>query len=305
MARRRFVSVQSAEPLARQFRNLRREAVLLAPGTALVLGMSALAMLATWQAAELGLLLPASTLWVAAVGLAAASIKLVFDLRDRSRDPVLWRDLLLEIFSPDAIEDPEIRRLALQAIDLRVHVAEAEAKAEDQARTVMASTMPALDRLTGTIARLITRLDAARRESAFQKGLATSARDRLAQLQSQQQVALDGEFRQLIERAMDGLKSQVVAFHRIDLVAESGHLKLEHAVAVLGTICAQVMLVLNREADAESPAAIDHQIDQEVAALDGMFKAFTRVWSSVPSRESPAVSTNLTGRDLQIDGAQP
>jgi hypothetical protein len=263
--------------LARRFRALRAEAVLTAPGTAVLIGLTGLGALAASIAERAGLLASGAWLWIGGLGLVVASGKVVLDFLDRSDDAALWRQLLTERFATSGETDPEITRLTGLAIDLRCRLAEAEARADENGRAMVSDTLPALDSWIDGIARLANRLGELRYEGRFQSGLADTSQRRLAQIRAQEKTTRDPQLlRQLAETA-DGLRHQVDAAQRFRSFADSGFLQLEHAVAALGTVGSQLMLVMSRGADIGGSDALGVQIGQEVASLEGLLQAFDRV----------------------------
>jgi hypothetical protein len=262
---------------AKQFRALRTEAVLTAPGTAFLLGLTGLGTLAANIAERMGLLAPGAWLWIGGLGLIVTAAKVVLDFLDRSGDAALWRQLLTERFATDGETDPEITRLTELAIDLRTRLAEAEARADDSGRALVGDTLPALDTWIDGIVRLASRLGELRYEGRFQTGLADTSRRRLAQIEAQEQSTQDPHLLCQLSETANGLRHQIDAADRFRRFAESGYLQLEHAVAALGTVGSQMMLVMNRGQDIGGPEALGAQIGQEVAALEGLLHALDRV----------------------------
>jgi hypothetical protein len=269
--------------LGRQFRRLRVEAVLTAPSTAILLGLTGLGALGANIAERTGQLAPGAWLWIGGLGLVVAACKVVLDFLDRSGDAALWRQLLTEHFAPKGEVDPEIARLTGLAIDLRCRLAEAEARADDTGRALVSDTLPALDTWIDGIARLAGRLGELSYEGRFQIGLADTSRRRLAQIMAQQQMARDPHLRRQLSETADGLRQQIDAADRFRSFAEGGFLQLEHAVAALGTVGSQLMLVMSRGADIGGPEALGAQIGQEVASLEGLLDALDRVAGPVPA----------------------
>lgn len=263
--------------LARRFRALRAEAVLTAPGTAVLLGLTGLGTLAANIVERTGLLAPGAWLWIGGLSLMVMSCKVVLDFVDRSDDAALWRQLLIERFAPKGETDPEITQLTELVIDLRCRLAEAEARADDSGRAMVIDTLPALDTWIDGIARLASRLGELRYEGRFQAGLADTSRRRLAQIKAQELTARDPHLLHQLSETANGLRHQIGAADRFRSFAESCFLQLEHAVAALGTVGSQLMLVMSRGEDIGGPEALGAQIGHEVASLEGLLQALDRV----------------------------
>jgi hypothetical protein len=272
--------------LARQLRTLRVEEVVTAPGTAVLLGLTGLGTLGASIAERTGLLAPGAWLWIGGLGLFVTFGKAVLDFLDRSYDVALWRQLLTEHFAPKGETD--------LAIDLRCRLAEAEARADEAGRTLVSKTLPAFDTWIDGIARLSGRLGELRYEGRFQVELADTSRRRLSQIKAQELTARDPHLlRQLCETA-NGLRHQIDAADRFRSFAEGGFLQLEHAIAALGTVGSQLMLVMSRGEDIGGPEALGVQIGQEVASLEGLLHALDRVTDSVSAgSQQPDLSPSL------------
>jgi hypothetical protein len=273
--------------LDRHFRALRTESVLTSPGIAILLGLTGLGALATNIAERAGALAPGAWIWVVLIGLVVTAGKVILDLRDHSGDPALWRQLLTERFAPSGETDPEITRLTALAIDLRCRLAEAEARATDNGRALVSDTLPALDTWLDGIARLARRLGELRFEGRFQTGLADTSRRRLDQIRAQEQTTTDPQLLRQLGETATGLRHQIEAAERFRRFADSGFLQLEHAVAALGTVGSQLMLVMSRGEDIGGPEALGAQIGQEVASLEGLLHALDRVADSAASQPAP------------------
>lgn len=269
--------------LSLRFRALRAESVLTAPGTAVLLGMTCLGALGVSIAERNGLLAPGAWPWIGGIGLVLLSLKVALDFADRSDDAALWRQLLEERFVPKGEADAEITRLTEHVIDLRCRLAEAEARSTDSGRAMVSDMLPALDTWIEGIARLAGRLGELRSEVRFQTGLAETSSRRLAQIQSQEKTARDPHLLRQLSETANSLRHQIDAADRFRSFAESGFLQFEHAVAALGTVGSQLMLVMSRGEDIGGPEALGAQIGQEVASLEGLLQALDRVAGSVPA----------------------
>ncbi|MCX7301410.1 MAG: hypothetical protein NTX73_13760 [Rhodobacterales bacterium] len=278
---------------AKHFRALRAEAVMTAPGTAFLLGLTGLGTLVANIAERTGLLAPGAWLWIGGLGLVVTAGKVFLDFLDRSGDAALWRQLLKERFATEGETDPEITRLTDLVIDLRCRLAEAEDRADDSGRALVSDTLPALDVWIDGIARLASRLSELRYEGRFQAGLADTSRRRLAQIEAQQKSSRDPQLLRQLSETANGLRHQIDAADRFRRFAESGYLQLEHAVAAVGTVGSQLMLVMTRGQDMGGPEELGAQIGQEVASLEGLLQALDRV-AATDSGEIPRPDLSLS-----------
>jgi hypothetical protein len=275
---KRFLSLSRprSQSLTLQFRALRTESVLTAPGTAILLALTVIGAIAALVTETYGYLLHGSWMYIIVSGTLAVAAKMGLDYYDRSGDAALWRVLLAERFQTQSVADPEVTRLTALAIDMRSRLADAEARADDGARALVAETMPALDAWIDGIARLANRLGEMRFEGEFQSGLAETSAKRLKQIEAQLKSPTTTVLNRQLAQTAEGLRQQIAAAKRFRNVSDAGYLRLEHAVATLGTIGSQVMLVLTRGSEFRGPHAIGAQIGHEVASLESLIRALDR-----------------------------
>jgi hypothetical protein len=292
---KRSRSRPSRESLADGFRALRIDTVLFSPGTAGLLAATALSSSVAIAAARLGFLVPGGWLWPASIGTAATVLKVMFDFYDRSGDPALWKQFLSDRFAQRVPPDPEIQRLCLLVIDLRSRLAEAEVRADEHCRTLVADPMLALDGWIEGIARLADRLHELRIERGFQQELADSSRRRLARINAQQAMASDPQLMRQLAATSGGVSQQILAATRFCAAADGGMLKLEHAVAAFGTVGSQLLLVMSRGTELGDGDSVVDRIGVEVSALDGLLQALDSVtgmseaaWATVDAVLPPA-----------------
>jgi hypothetical protein len=207
-------------------------AVLVITATAYVLGVRGLLAPVAWQA---GLV----------AGVAYVILRALFGLFGRRDDPAQLREVLGEHFGEEIRADPDVTRLARQAIEQRLQLASAQAAAPSPLARAVDGLLPALDQRLDRIA-IEARAAATRRGAArFQAGMAQMARQRLSEV-SRIADAADPDTAATARKAADGLTAQVAASGGVVAHAEDRLMALDHAVAEFGTLVAQALLLLSK-----------------------------------------------------------
>lgn len=238
--------VPAPSAIRRRFRAARIEAALTGPGTAIILGGLLLAAVGAYVAGLRGMLAPDAWIYGLAAGLPVLALKVWGDLYDRDDDAVVWRQVLTDAFGPEMRLDPEVTRQARQAIEFRVRLAEAEAKAGSAARARTAPLVARLDGWLDAIVRLAREVSTQRGEASFQSSLATRARSRQGEVKARAGTAGDDDLARQLEATAQGLGAQIASAEGFSRHAEGGLLRLEHAVAAFGAACSQLVLDLLR-----------------------------------------------------------
>ena len=219
----------SARALRGRVMLARIEAALVSPANAVLIGLSGIAGVSCLMAESRGWLNPGT--WAVASGAGAAVLtgKVALDLRDRAGDDALWRGLLARGFGETMREDAEVTRLARTAIEYRVRLAIAEARAARAAARKLRPLLLRLDAWLDGIMRLARQVATLRADSRFHVAMGARNRQRLAEVGAGQGAGLDAQV-----RAAEGFGK----------VADDGLLRLENAAAAFGAASSQLMLDL-------------------------------------------------------------
>lgn len=272
-------SGRAGDKWQRRLRAARIEAALTNTGTALLTGATGVVASICLVGELRGSLNPGTWAMVLALGTAVTLGKAYFDFRDRSNEGGLWRSILIREFGDDMRSDGEAARLARLAIEFRVRLSEAEASADPAHAQNVITLLPRVDDWLDQIVGLARKVAALRGEARFQAGLATRAKDRLAQIAAQARSSTGSAHEgQLLETAR-ALSAQVNAFDGFSRYVDDGFLRLEHAVGAFTAACSQIVLELSRgdkgltAETGTAPARIFVQIGNEMAETDRLFAA--------------------------------
>jgi hypothetical protein len=241
----------SSGTLRRRLAMARIEAALVSPANALLIGMSGIAAVGCLVAEGRGLL--AAGTWAVAAGAGAVVLagKVALDLRDRAQDDGLWRAQLARGFGARMRDDPEVTRLARTAIEYRVRLAMAEARAPRAARRGLAPLLPRIDLWLEGLMRLAQQVATLRADSRFHVAMGARNRQRLAEVGSGA-----------------GLDAQVRAADGFGQLAEEALARLENAVAAFGAATSQLELDLARAQGLDGSAVTEARIARAIGAID-------------------------------------
>ncbi len=255
------------ETWRRRLRAARIEAAVTNAGTALLAGGTGIAAVVCYVAEVRGWLHPGTWAVVLAGGGVVTPCKAYFDFRDRSTDGELWRQILIREFGDDMRRDNEAAKLARLAIEFRVRLSEAEAKAAPALVRQVAVPLPRVDDWLDLIVGLAQKVASLRGEARFQAGIAGRARQRVADIEAQARVARDPAQASRLGETARALSAQVRAFDGFNQYVDDGYLRLEHAVGAFSAACSQLVLELARDDGAAGQGGPAIRIGDEMAAI--------------------------------------
>jgi hypothetical protein len=289
--------------LRRRFRAARIERAFTGVGTAVITGGVIIAATTAYVLQSWDMLRTGTWAWALAAGLSVLVLKIAADLFDREDDADLWRSVLTAEFGEGMRDDADVTRQARLAIEFRVRLATAEARATVAARRLIADLQPRLDSWLDGIVRLARRVAAQRGEARFQSGLASRTAQRIGQIRAQAAGASDQAHAAQLQATADGLTAQMQAAEGLQRFLDSGYLKLENSVATFGTLTSQLVLILSRGAEDGGRGRIDAQIGEEIAAVERQLAMFDRAFA--PGGALPPPVPELPPAADVLSGARP
>jgi hypothetical protein len=231
----------------------RIEAALVAPANAVLIGLTGIAAVSCYVAEARGLLNSGTWVIAAAAGAAVLAGKIALDLKDRANDDGLWREFLARGFGETMRDDLEVTRQARTAIEYRVRLAMAEARAPRAARRSLRPLLPRIDTWLEGIVKLARQVATLRADSRFHVAMGARSRQRLSEVGA---------------AAGAGLDAQVRAAEGFGKMADDGLLRLENAVAAFGAASSTLVQDLARAQGIEGTAVTDARIGAAITALE-------------------------------------
>ena len=226
------------------------------------------------------------------VGLGAASLLIATGMTDPESVAESITLTLEDYFHIESIADLNIRAQISQAVAHRAGLQEVFHRSNHGMRNKVLEALAAVDEwLTGmgSLARLLVPFQSeVHRQSEAKLHLAA----RITQLEHRVGEATDPRIKIQLRETIAGRRHQQRAIEELESLVERGLLRLEHAVAALGTINAQLsMLAVRGEQEGEA-TKLAHDISIEIQEIDAVLMALDRVHSMDVAKVNLAIEEN-------------
>ena len=213
------------------------------------------------------------------VGLGAASLLIATGMTDPEVNHKSITMTLEEYFHVESITDVNIRAQIIQAVAHRARLQEVLHRSNHGMRSKVLEALAAVDEwLTGmgSLARLLVPFQSeVQRQSEAKLHLLV----RINQLEHRVGETIDPRIKIQLRETIAGRRHQQRAIEELESLVERGLLRLEHAVAALGTMNAQLsMLAVRGEQEGEA-TKLAHDISIEIQEIDAVLVALDRVHS--------------------------
>ncbi len=213
------------------------------------------------------------------VGLGAASLMIATGMTDPESIAESVTSTLEDYFQVESIADVNIRTQIIQAVAYRARLQEVLHCSNHGMRSNVLASLAAVDEwLTGmgSLARLLVPFQSeVQRQSEAKRHLLA----RIAQLELRVGEAADPRIKAQLRETIAGRRHQQRAIEELENLVERGLLRLENAVAALGTMNVQLsMLAVRGEQEGEA-TKLAHDIRIEIQEIDAVLLALDRVHS--------------------------
>ena len=232
--------------------------------------------------------------WIAVMllGLGAASMLIVVGMTDPESVTESITLTLEDYFRVESITDAGIRNQFSQAVTHRARLQEVFHRSSGGMRGEVLKALAAVDEwLTGMghLAQLLVPYQSeVRRQSETKLHLL----DRIAQLEHRVGEATDPRVRAQLRETIAGRRHQQRAIEELESLVERGLLRLEHAVAALGTMNAQLSMLSVRGEQEGEATKLAHDISIEIQEIDAVLVALDRVHSMDVANVNLAIEEN-------------
>ena len=279
----------TAIPLTAQLRLAKLEAAFTETWNAAFLGFGLMGAAAYWLAAQT-LLGSSAWLWwlLGAVLFYVYRVMSVYDDPDTERR--VLRELMAAHLGLDLLRDKAVHRQVAMAIDYRVKLAALESAAPESSGEPVRETLPRIDRWVWRLGELARRVDAFQADAGAQATLAFELRQRIGELEERARETSDQRLVAQLRETIAGRRHQLRMAEELDSLTERGGLRLEQAVAALGTIASQLAMVASRGDDLAGTSAIAGDIGEEIKQIDFLLAAFDRTEDMQPNVHVPVES---------------
>ena len=262
--------------LSPRFRLAKLESAILSPGLAAFVGLGIFGL--AWQRGEAGfdIALPVwrmIQLWWAFM----ACSFVVVTYRNGDNDAGILKDLLEDDLHVGELQDEDLARQIRLVVGYRTALEVSLRTGGRDNPAYIADTLARLDDWLSGLGRLARRVDHFRTETAFQAGQIFDLRQRIADLNARVAETTDMRLIGQLRETIAGRRHQLRLAEELDGLTERGLLSIEHAVASVGTVCAQLALVSSSEHGLSDGADLSRDIGTEIEQVDVILAAFERV----------------------------
>jgi hypothetical protein len=262
--------------LSTRFRLAKLETAILNPGLAAFVGLGIFGLV--WQQGETAFQIAPSVwlmiqLWWAFMAGSFA----VITYRNGDHDPGILKDLLEDDLHVGELRDEDLAQQIRLAVGYRTALEATLRTGGRDYPPYIADTLVRLDDWLSGLGRLARRVDHFRTETAFQAGQIFDLRQRIADLDTRVAEAIDMKLIGQLRETIAGRRHQLRLAEELDGLTERGLLSIEHAVASVGTVCAQLALVSTSEHGYSDGANLSKDIGAEIEQVDSILAAFERV----------------------------
>jgi len=262
--------------LSTRFRLAKLESAILSPGLAAFAGLGIFGLV--WQHGATGFDV-APPIWITmqlwwafmAGGFA------VITYRNKDNDAGILKDLLEDDLHAGELRDEDLALQIRLAVGYRTALEATLRTGGRDNPPYIADTLVRLDDWLSGLGRLARRVDHFRTETAFQAGQIFGLRQRIADLDTRVAEATDKKLIGQLRETIAGRRHQLRLAEELDGLTERGLLSIEHAVASVGTVCAQLALVSTSEHGFSDGADLSRDIGTEIEQVDSILAAFERV----------------------------
>ena len=223
--------------------------------------------------------------WIAVLffGFAATTVLGVTDLTDPESIAESIILTLDDYFQVERIADKIIRAQIVQAIAHRARLQEVFHRSNQAKRHQISDALMAVDDWLSGMGSLAQLLEPFQAEAQRQSETKLHLQERIRDLEGRVGETSDKRIKDQLRETIAGRQHQQRAIEELESLVERGLLRLEHAVAALGTINAQLAMFSARGEQEGEAAKLANDINAEIQEIDAVLVALDRVYSMEPA----------------------
>ncbi len=212
-------------------------------------------------------------------GLGAVSILIAISMADPESVAESIAFALEDYFQVESITDAGIRNQFSQAVYHRARLQEVLHRSSGGMRGEVLKALAAVDEWLTGMGHLAQLLVPYQSEVRRQSDTKLHLLDRITQLEYRVGEATDPRIKSQLRETIAGRRHQQRAIEELESLVERGLLRLERAVAALGTMNAQLSMLAARGEQEANAAKLAHDINAEIQEIDAVLLALDRVHS--------------------------
>jgi hypothetical protein len=245
------------------------------PALGWFLGFVILACALARVAGSLDYVQPRTWLWLLLWGAFCACILVTVSLRDPEESQQVLAAQILRRLGVDAIRDQEVASMLRVAADYRLEIARLDVRATP-AGGLMADTVNSIAIWLDGIAGLARHVDSFRADADRQAAAIFELRQRIQGLETRITESLNASLTAQLRETIAGRRHQLRMAEGLASLNEQAALRLEQAVASLGTVSYQLAMVARKEAELSGLASVKDDIGTEIERIHQLLAAFDR-----------------------------
>lgn len=214
------------------------------------------------------------------VGLGATSMLIATGMTDPESIADSITLTLNDYFQVESISDVNIRAQINQAVVHRARLQEVFHRSSHGMRGEVLNALAAVDEWLIGMGSLAQLLGPFQSEAQRQSETRLQLLARISQLEYRVGETTDPRIKIQLRETIAGRRHQQRAIDELESLVERGILRLEHAVAALGTVNAQLSILAVRGGQEGEAAKLAHDIDVEIQEIDAVLHALDRVHSA-------------------------
>ena len=276
---RNFPGHHETDSLHQQLRRARFTHAIGRTETLITLMLTLLATLYLWLNASVLAVPPWSWIAVLLLGFAATTVLSITDMRDPESVAESITLTLEDYFHVESIADKNIQTQIVQAVAHRVRLQEVFHHSNPEKRQQISDALTAVDDWLSGMGNLAQLLEPFQAEAQRQAETRLHLQERIRDLEGRLEETSDKRIKDQLRETIAGRRHQQRAIEELESLVERGLLRLEHAVAALGTINAQLAMFAVRGEQEGEAAKLAHDINAEIQEIDAVLVALDRVYS--------------------------
>jgi hypothetical protein len=285
----------SRSPYTKWLPGAKLDAVFMRPIVGSLLATTIIAVAASYVLGLRGYLQQSTWVWLLLWGLGCAALLVSTLLDDPGEERRVRRIQLEEDFGLAGIHDPTVANLLSTAIGYRLDFDRFERNAAAAAGGQLVDTLAQVTQWLAGIGRLAHHIDEFRISAANHAAATLDLRQRIDGLEARARENSDETLLRQLRETIAGRRFQLRLLEEEASLNESASLRLEQAVAELGTVSLQFAMVARKDRELSDMDKLRPEIDTEIEAIDSLIAAYdrtssihfeTHTWNSRPKQSN-------------------
>lgn len=246
------------------------------PAVASVAGLMMIVVAAAYVLGARGMLQPSTWMWLGLWGAVCVAGAAIATIRDPDEKRRLAQEALEDRLGLAGIRDAEALRMLHAAIAYRLDIARCESGAAMLAGGTLVETLARVGQWLDGIARLAHHVDESRAAIARQTASIADLRQRIDGLEARAAGSSEARLASQLRETIAGRRHQLRMAEEQSNLDERAVLRLEQAVAALGSVATQLAIAAGKDRELASVDTINLGIDSEIEAIDQLLAAYDR-----------------------------